>query len=106
MIDSDLPGYDDWKLAAPDQDAPPLDAECEICGFEDYKDNLIDDLCLDCDQKIEDEDNVDHCTMQCYIETQTMESKMKYENSKTSDAIAFIIGSLAIAYGLMSIGGM
>ena len=40
--------YDNWKLAAPDQDAPPLDAECEQCGAEDYSENLTDDLCQDC----------------------------------------------------------
>tara|TARA_R110002110_G_scaffold316898_2_gene529785 strand:+ start:1248 stop:1406 length:159 start_codon:yes stop_codon:yes gene_type:complete len=47
-MDNDLPGYDDWKLSAPDQDAPPLDAECEQCGAEDYRENLTDDLCDDC----------------------------------------------------------
>jgi len=40
--------YDNWKLAAPDQDAPPLDAECEQCGKEDYQGNLVNDLCQDC----------------------------------------------------------
>jgi hypothetical protein len=47
-MDNDLPGYDDWKTSAPDQDAPPLDAECEQCGQEDYSENLTDDLCDDC----------------------------------------------------------
>ena len=40
--------YDNWKLAAPHQDAPPLDAECEQCGKEDYQGNLVNDLCQDC----------------------------------------------------------
>jgi hypothetical protein len=40
--------YDNWKLAAPHQDAPPLDAECEQCGKEDYQGNLVNDLCQGC----------------------------------------------------------
>jgi len=43
-----MSGHDNWKLAAPDQDAPQLDAECEQCGREDYQGNLVDDLCHGC----------------------------------------------------------
>ena len=41
-------GYDNWKMASEHEDAPPLDAECEGCGQEDYQGNLVDGLCQDC----------------------------------------------------------
>ena len=43
-----LNGYDNWKMASEHEDAPPLDAECDGCGQEDYQGNLVDDLCQDC----------------------------------------------------------
>jgi hypothetical protein len=47
-MDNDLPGYDDWKLSAPDQDAPELDAVCEGCDQEGYQANMEDGHCEDC----------------------------------------------------------
>ena len=40
---SELPGYDAWKLASPDNDAYPC-----VCS-RDVSDHGVDDECIECD---------------------------------------------------------
>lgn len=49
----DLPGYDAWKLASPDDYYDEADEDCPNCGGEGFTYDCIDGCCVDAEEGCE-----------------------------------------------------